>query len=98
MSHEKTGVPGVRHNAAKQRFEAELEGRLSVAEYKRRGDEITFTHTQVPLELRGRGIAEELVRIALRYASDEKLRVVPACGYVAAFIERHPEFKPLLAE
>lgn len=87
----------VRHNAVEHRFEAEVEGLLSVADYERRGADMVMTHTLVPAALRGRGIAEKLVRAALEHARSERLRVVPACSYVRVFIERHAEFQPLLA-
>jgi predicted GNAT family acetyltransferase len=48
--------------------------------------------------LRGRGIAETLVRAALEDARVQGRRVVPQCSYVAMFIRRHPEFQPLVAE
>src|SRR5215216_5235632 len=87
----------VRHNPAENRFEAEVDGKLSVADYQLRGTEMIITHTFVPPELRGRGIAEKIVRVALEHARDERLRVVPACSYVDAFIRRHAEFRPLIA-
>jgi predicted GNAT family acetyltransferase len=87
----------IRHNAAEQRFEAEVAGRLSVAEYRIHGGEMVMTHTFTPPESRGQGIAEKLVRAALDYARREKLRVVPACSYVDGFIRRHPEFQSLVA-
>jgi len=87
----------VRHNVAAGRFEAEVEGRLAVAEYERDQDRMIMTHTLVPPELRGRGIAEKLVRSALDYAQAEALRVVPACSYVAAFIQRHAEYQTLVS-
>lgn len=87
----------VRHNPAEHRFEAEVDGLLSVADYQVRGEQMIFTHTFVPPQLRGRGIAEKLVRVALEHARSERLRVVPACSYVEVFIDRHTEFKPLLA-
>ncbi len=86
----------VRHNVAAGRFEAEVDGGLSVADYQLRDGAMIMAHTHTPPELRGRGIAEKLVRAALTHAQAEKLRVVPACSYVAVFIERHPEFRPLL--
>ena len=86
----------VRHNAAENRFEAEVDGHLSVADYHLRGTEMIMTHTLVPSELRGKGIAEKLVRVALEHARSERLRVVPACSYVAAFIKRHPEYQQLI--
>lgn len=85
----------VRHNAAEQRFECEVDGRVCVADYHIRDGEMVFTHTHVPPELRGRGIAEKLVRAALGFAKDEHLRVIPECSYVAMFIQRHREFAPL---
>lgn len=87
----------VRHQPAVSRYEAEIEGHLAVAEYRREEGRIVFTHTFVPPELRGRGVAEVLVRTALDDARREGLRVVPECSYVAIFIRRHPEFQDLLA-
>jgi predicted GNAT family acetyltransferase len=66
-----------------------------VADYELAAGEMTFTHTFVPPELRGRGIAEALVRTALEYAKAERLRVIPACSYVATFIRRHREYVQL---
>jgi predicted GNAT family acetyltransferase len=86
----------VRHNPPQHRFEAEINGLLSVADYELRGTDMVMTHTFVPPELRGQGIAENLVRAALEYARNERLRVVPACSYVEAFIKRHKEFHPLV--
>jgi predicted GNAT family acetyltransferase len=88
----------VRHNAAENRFETEVDGQLSVADYQLRGTEMIMTHTYVPPVLRGRGIAENLVRAALEHARNERLKVVPACSYVSAYLKRHPEFLPLLAD
>jgi uncharacterized protein len=86
----------VRHDEAASRFVAEIDGYLAHADYQLDGERIVFTHTYVPPEVRGRGIAEQLVRPALAHARARNLRVVPACSYVAAFIERHREFSDLL--
>lgn len=94
MSAEESIV--VRHNLPEHRFEAVVDGYLSVADYAVQGDRMVFTHTFVPRELRGRGIAEKLVRAGLEHARLEKRVVVPACSYVALFIERNPEFKALV--
>lgn len=86
----------VTHNAAASRYEATVAGYLSVADYELVGNVMTMTHTVVPPELRGRGIAELLVRAALADARAANLKVQPACSYVAKFIERHQEFADLL--
>lgn len=86
----------VRHNRTASCFETEVDGHRAVAEYRLEGERMIFTHTFVPPELRGRGLAEKLVRPALAWAREERRRVVPACSYVAVFIERNPEFQDLL--
>jgi uncharacterized protein len=86
----------VRHNAAEKRYEAEVEGHLSVCDYEIVDDRMVFTHTRVPPELRGRGIAEQLVRAALADARTAGRKVVPACSYVAVFIQRHREYADLV--
>lgn len=96
MSAIPPGAIPVRHNVAANRFELETDGHLACVDYECRIGVITFTHTFVPSELRGRGLAEQLVRAALEYARGEKLQVVPACSYVARFIDRHAEFGPLV--
>lgn len=87
----------VQHNSAENRYEAVVDGRYAVCEYEQEGGRVVFTHTFVPPELRGRGIAEKLVRTALEEAREKQWRVVPACSYVAAYIERHPEYQGLVA-
>jgi predicted GNAT family acetyltransferase len=86
----------VTHNAAASRYEAVVDGHLSICEYELADGRMVFTHTVVPPELRGGGIAEKLVRAALAEARAAGWRVVPQCSYVARFIERHKEFADLV--
>jgi len=87
----------VRHNEPEHRFETVVEGQLAMAEYELEDARMIFTHTFSPPALRGRGIAEKLVRAGLEHAREKNYKVVPACSYVAVFIERHKEYQPLLA-
>jgi predicted GNAT family acetyltransferase len=91
MSNEPNAAPEIRHNQASSRFEATVDGHESVLEYVVRGRDAIFTHTFVPPELRGRGLAARLVRAALQWASEAGLMVIPQCSYVAVFLQRHPE-------
>jgi predicted GNAT family acetyltransferase len=87
----------VTHNPAESRYEATVDGHLSVCAYEVVDDKMVFTHTLVPPELRGRGIAEQLVRTALADARAAGRKVIPACAYVDVFIRRHHEYQDLLA-
>ncbi len=82
----------VTENVAASRFEARVDGALAVAEYRIENGKMIFTHTEVPPEFRGRGIAEKLVLAGFRRAREQNLRIVPLCSYVAVVLRRHPEF------
>lgn len=85
------------HETTAQRFVARVEGQECVIDYRLAGNLMTITHTGVPASLGGRGIAGELTRFALDAARTEGWKVIPACSYVAAWIEKRPEYQDLLA-
>lgn len=84
------------HNQLHHRFEATLDGHLARAEYRVAAGVMRMTHTEVPPEFEGRGIAGALVRTALDYAREHGLRVAPQCPYVVRYMRRHPETHDLL--
>ena len=51
---------------------------------------LDLQHTVVPPEARGGGVGDALVRAAVAYAREHRVRLVPTCPYVAAWAERHP--------
>ena len=87
----------VAHNTARQRFEATVDGHVCVADYQLRGKVMWMTHTGVPSEVGGRGIAAELVRVALEWAEAQGYMVEPSCSYVEVYMRRHPQTQKLLA-
>jgi len=102
-----------RHNGAAARYELALPGvaEFAVAEYAlepepsgnatndRGRNRMIFTHTYVPEAMRGKGVAEKLVRAGLADARSHGRHVVAECSYVAKFIERHmAEYGDLLAK
>lgn len=87
----------VTHNEQASRYEIALDGFVAVAEYELQDGRQIFTHTLVPPQLRGRGLAEALVRRALDDARAAGRKVVPACSYVDVFIQRHPDYQALRA-
>ena len=56
---------------------------------------LALTHTYVPPEFRGKGLAGIVVRAALEFARQERKHVDPQCSYAAAYFDRHPEFADL---
>ena len=86
----------VRQNTLHHRFELDVEGHTALAHYRLAPGVITFTHTEVPKELSGRGIGSQLARGALEAARLQGLKVAAECPFVAGYIAKHPEFSDLL--
>lgn len=84
------------HPAA-NRFVMSFPGGEAFAVYRKLDDYLVVSHTEVPAEFRGRGIGERLVEGVFRLARERGQRIVPACGFVADWVRRHPEFHDVLA-
>lgn len=88
----------VQHDEAAHKYFVLVGGQESVVEYHPAGERtLNFWHTFVPPELRGKGIAEELVQQALEDVLRRGYRVIPSCWYVRLYIDRHPRFREALA-
>lgn len=86
------------HNAAENRFETWIEGQLSKLEYILDDDAIVMTHVGVYPEHRRRGVAGKLTQVALEYAKENSLRVIPMCPYIAGYIRRNPQYIELTSQ
>jgi uncharacterized protein len=87
----------VTHNEQEHRFESEAGGSLAVLEYEIRGELIYMTHTEVPSEEQGQGVAVALAKAALEFAKKANLQVVPACRFVQSYLKRHREFLDIVS-
>ncbi|MBO9517982.1 MAG: N-acetyltransferase [Porphyrobacter sp.] len=63
-----------------------------------RGPARIANHTFVPPEMRGKGIAQQLVEALIADARTLGFTIDPQCSYVEAQFRRHPEWADLLAE
>lgn len=87
----------IRQNAERNRFEMDVEGGIAIAVYRPSPGVLTFTHTETPRHLRGRGIASEMMGKVLAEVRAQELKVVPMCQFVADYMDAHPEFADLRA-
>lgn len=79
------------------RFEILLEdGQIAYLDYNEFELGLNFAHTYVPKSFEGKGIAATIVKFGLDYARKNNIPIMPSCPYVAAYIERHPEYKDLV--
>lgn len=85
-------------NDTLKQFELHAEGEVAYLEYFFEGKKIFLTHTETPESIRGKGYAKELVNKSLQYAKEHEYIVVPACSYVADYVNNHPEWRDILSE
>jgi predicted GNAT family acetyltransferase len=69
---------------------------LGFAAYRRTGNTVVFTHTEVDDSQEGKGVGSRLVRDALDDVRRAGLDVRPLCPFVRAYIERHQEYADLV--
>ena len=87
----------ISENSDKKRFEVKLNDEWAFIEYIRAEDKMYLTHTEVPPAMEGNGIGSALVKHALEVIEKEGRKLVPLCPFVASYLKRHLEYKPLLA-
>jgi uncharacterized protein len=86
------------HNPNAGRFELQKDDHLAVLEYQLSAGKIVFTHTGVPDALGGQGVGSLLARAGLDYARFQSFAVEPLCSFIAAYIQKHPEYKDLVKQ
>ena len=95
MTHDAL-TPDVHHDPDARRLHTRVEGHEAELRYSLRDGRMVIDHTGVPDAISGRGIAGILVKAALDLARARGWRVVPACSYSAAYVQRHPEYADLI--
>ncbi|ADY13079.1 GNAT family N-acetyltransferase [Sphaerochaeta globosa] len=59
-------------------------------------DKLAIDHTYVSAELRGQGIARQLVLLAVEQAQKEGRLIVPLCSYAARVLNENPALSELI--
>lgn len=88
----------VRHDPDHTRYALATDAGDAVVDYERRGETLVFVHTEVPRAAEGHGVGSALVRGTLDHVRADGRTMVPACPFIAAFVERHPEYADLVAK
>lgn len=86
----------VRDDSARRRYEMTVEGQAVFADYRLHGDILHILHVEAPPALRGTGAAGRFMRALMEEMRRRKLSVLPVCGYAAAWLARHGEYRDLM--
>ncbi|NND71412.1 MAG: N-acetyltransferase [Rhodothermales bacterium] len=90
-----TDIPVI-DNPDSKRFEVHVDGQIARVEYINATNKIVLTHTEVPINLEGRGIAKYLIKGTLDILRTRSIDVIPLCPFVKSFIRRNPEYADLV--
>lgn len=86
----------VQWNSNEARFELDVEGQTAIADCIVRPNEWVVTHVEVPVALRGGGVASKLAAGIVEYAREHQGEITPLCGFMVAYFQRHPEARDVL--
>jgi len=85
-------------NPEKKRFELAVNDQQAILEYVRQDPHtVALTHTEVPPQLEGQGVGSRLVKGVLEHLDANGQMMVPLCGFVQAYLKRHPEWNRLVS-
>jgi predicted GNAT family acetyltransferase len=77
------------HDKDNHRFYTTVEGDEAYLLYRQlQGNVLEYYSTFVPWKLRGKGLAHEIVRVALQYAENNNYRVEPTCWFVQRVMDK----------
>lgn len=83
----------------KNRFEMDVEGMKAHVDYIiNKNGVIYLTHTEVPKELEGKGVASEMLKQIMKEIENREYSLIPICPFVKTYLSRQPEWKKLLDE
>ena len=88
----------ISENKELKSFETTMGEKTAIIEYIRAEDKMYLTHTEVPKEFEGKGVASTMVKHVFGQIEDEGLKLVPLCPFIATYLKRHPEWHHLLAK
>lgn len=83
-------------NTDEKRYELAVDGHTVFADYSLNGDALYIHYVEAPPELRGTGAAGRLMEGVAQTAKANNWRIVPICGYAAAWLRRHKEYHSLI--
>ncbi len=80
-----------------QRYEISVDGvPAGYAAYVDNGSHRIFHHTEIDKRFGGRGLGTRLIAAALADTRAAGMRIVPTCSFVAAYADKHDEYRELV--
>ena len=79
------------HNDAECKYEYHIDGHIAYITYDDQDGNMHLTHTIVPEELAGKGLAKTLLEAVLQEIEKNGKKAVAKCSYIVKYQEKNPE-------
>lgn len=87
----------VRDNPAEHRFELPItDEAMALAYYRLDNGRVVLTHTEVPFEFSGQGIASRLAAGVFELIRASGRKAVLKCSFMANYYAKHPEYADIV--
>ena len=87
------------HEPDKLQFVIYTEYGEAVQMYEWENGDMAINHTEVPVELEGKGYGTALAKYTLEYAEREGIKIKPYCLFMEEYIHAHAQqYKHLIAD
>ncbi|GAL13680.1 predicted acetyltransferase [Vibrio astriarenae] len=86
------------HDPDNKEYQVPLEGEyVAIAKYTLSETVMTIHSTRVPDEVQGKGYGKVMMEAILPEVEKQGYTIIPACSYVAHYLNRNPQWQHLLA-
>jgi len=85
------------HNENECKYEYHIDGHIAYITYDDQNGNMHLTHTIVPEELAGKGLAKMLLEDVLEQIRKAGKKAVAQCSYIVKYQEKNPEKSDIFA-
>ena len=89
-------VLDIKHDKNNNRFTLDINGELAKVEYKLKDNKMYLVHSEVPYNLRGKGIGKVLVEKTFEKLTEEGYKAIAVCSYVKAVARRNEKWNKII--
>ena len=83
-------------NTTEHKFEMVIEGQQAFIDYRQTGKKVYLVHTEVPPAIGEKGVGKALVEKTFTHLEKHQLQLVPLCGFVRYYLQKHPDWNKLV--
>ena len=76
----------------------DINGQMAWVDYTLENGKMYLVHSQVPYQLRGRGIGKVLVEKTFEKLTAEGYQAVAVCGFIRAVASRHKKWGKIIGQ